>query len=343
MNPEPMRLNYSQVIAAIQRENQNQQDRGSLRNHQCHARFLFHAQPTSKVVLLFHGFTAGPYQWARIDQELFQAGYNVLVPLLPGHGLEGSWDWNSPPPLPLHPSIYQDFALRWLKRSRVFGQQIIVGGLGAGATLAAWLSLTYPQQVDRCLLLAPYWQDSNSVVDLFIRNPSQHQSRDHLSRDASSRKHSSRDYCMWVLPQTVPALFGYGGFASQALQPWLELAEDLLEQAMLQKAPPLLLVTSESDRALNCSSISFFLHQVRQTQSQAWHLSFNRVLDLGYALMTQARGNHYESQLVRLIKQYVKLALDMPQAKPGTCRIMVRVPHQEEVGNSPGVTDSSSN
>jgi alpha-beta hydrolase superfamily lysophospholipase len=38
------------------------------------------------VVVLFHGFTACPQQFFEIAAELNTAGYDVLLPLLPGHG-----------------------------------------------------------------------------------------------------------------------------------------------------------------------------------------------------------------------------------------------------------------
>jgi alpha-beta hydrolase superfamily lysophospholipase len=48
-------------------------------------------QPYKGTILLLHGFTACPQQYFETYQHLNDAGYNVLAPLLPGHGLDFNW------------------------------------------------------------------------------------------------------------------------------------------------------------------------------------------------------------------------------------------------------------
>src|SRR5436853_557798 len=48
----------------------------------------FHQGPAPKgVIVLLHGFSAGTAQWHAYVDELFNRGYDVFVPALPGHGL----------------------------------------------------------------------------------------------------------------------------------------------------------------------------------------------------------------------------------------------------------------
>ncbi len=44
------------------------------------------------VAVLFHGFTACPSQWSQITTLLSERGYEILVPLLPGHGDSLPWE-----------------------------------------------------------------------------------------------------------------------------------------------------------------------------------------------------------------------------------------------------------
>ncbi|WP_353260260.1 alpha/beta hydrolase [Prochlorothrix hollandica] len=286
----PMKFDYSQITQALIEEARAKEAELPLRNEQCRSLFFCHNRPTGKVLLLFHGFTAAPYQFARIAHALFQDGYNVLVPLLPGHGLAGRWNAQNPPPLPTSQGDYQDFAVRWLKRSRVLGRQLIVGGIGSGGTLATWLSLAYPSQIDRSLLLAPYWPDSQGTIDLFAQ--------------------AQQQYYRWITPRKAIPLPCYSGFSQRSLELFFELGETVLSQASQGQSPPALLVTSESDRAIGNSLGQPFLERLHRCQSSIWHLKFNRVLDLAHATMMQLEENNYETQLIKLVKHFTRLDLE---------------------------------
>jgi len=56
-----------------------------------------------------------------------------------------------PASLPGDPETYQQFGLYWLQQAG-FGETSL-GGL-SGGTLAAWLALERPQQIDRALVFA---------------------------------------------------------------------------------------------------------------------------------------------------------------------------------------------
>ena len=53
----------------------------------CTSQLLIHADnKAQKSVVLFHGITACPSQFKAFGQQLFDAGYNVYIPLAPYHG-----------------------------------------------------------------------------------------------------------------------------------------------------------------------------------------------------------------------------------------------------------------
>ena len=47
---------------------------------------LEHAAATPLAVVLFHGLTNSPAQYAQLAPDLYNSGVNVLVPRLPDHG-----------------------------------------------------------------------------------------------------------------------------------------------------------------------------------------------------------------------------------------------------------------
>ena len=48
---------------------------------------LTHGHRAEKVVVLFHGYSSSPQQFRLLGERFFETGYNVLIPLLPHHGM----------------------------------------------------------------------------------------------------------------------------------------------------------------------------------------------------------------------------------------------------------------
>jgi alpha-beta hydrolase superfamily lysophospholipase len=192
-----------------------------LKNEACRSLFFLHPQPTAKVCLFFHGFTAAPYQFQPLAEVLFKSGYNVLIPLLPGHGIAGHWNSRNPPPLPTQVQPYQDFAHNWLKTSQDFGEKVIIGGLSGGGTLAAWLALEYAKEIHKALLFSPYLSTSDSLLDFFIQ--------------------ILPIYLNWGKKEDSGNL-GYKGFKMPGLEVFADLGQDILKQAQNRKLPSMFIV-----------------------------------------------------------------------------------------------------
>jgi alpha-beta hydrolase superfamily lysophospholipase len=158
-------IDYTVITTAIVEQVRHEEAMLPLKNAQCRSRFFFHSHPTSTVCLFFHGFTAGPYQFEPLGQACFEAGYNVLIPRLPGHGQAGEWNRHQPPPLPTQTRVYQHAVAEWIGIAKMLGDRVVVGGLSTGGTLAAWAALTYPKLVDRALLFAPFLGHKFQFVD----------------------------------------------------------------------------------------------------------------------------------------------------------------------------------
>lgn len=113
------------------------------------------------VVLMLHGFTAGPWQYEFLAQRLSQAGLHCYAARLPGHGaqtIDGRGD-SSLLPQSQQSAAYTSFALQAFEDiTQVSGNlelPIFIVGFSAGAAVAVELLNRFAKQVSRALLIAP--------------------------------------------------------------------------------------------------------------------------------------------------------------------------------------------
>jgi pimeloyl-ACP methyl ester carboxylesterase len=263
-----------------------------LKNQACRSKFFIHPHLTSKVCLFLHGFTAGPYQFEPLGKAFFQAGYNVLIPLQPGHGRLGDWNRLNPPPLPTDIRIYQQFVIEWLEIAKTLGQQVVVGGLSTGGTLAAWLALEYPQQIECALLFTPYLGSRQFITDWLIK--------------------ILPIYFEWF-NKDAPGNFGYDGFCFRALRIFLELGEKLLKQVPIHCSAPILMVCSEADKAVSRSKQQDFFKMLLKQQPKSWYYCFDDTLHIQHRMMTRLEDNDYEELVISLAKAFVNSDLTWVQ------------------------------
>jgi alpha-beta hydrolase superfamily lysophospholipase len=112
---------------------------------------LTHGYRTPRVVVLFHGLTDSPLQYAPLAQRLFEEGDNVFVPRLPHHAERAG---NVKSLSRLTAQELRDLGDQSVDIARGLGDTIIVSGLSAGGTVAAWVG-QYRSEVHRVVLVAP--------------------------------------------------------------------------------------------------------------------------------------------------------------------------------------------
>jgi carboxylesterase len=115
---------------------------------------LSHGHRTARAVVLFHGFTDSPKQFADLAESLYRAGDNVLVPRLPHHAERGR-------------TVSELARLTATELCRVadesvdiasgLGDSVIVAGLSVGGTMAAWTAEHRPE-VKRAVVIAPAFE-----------------------------------------------------------------------------------------------------------------------------------------------------------------------------------------
>lgn len=283
---------YTERVAAIAQTTTATENKLPLLNEDCRSRFLLHPEARDRVCLFLHGFTAGPYQFIPMAQVFFKAGYNVLIPRLPGHGQAGTWGKGSPPPLPTDAAVYLEFALHWFEQARQLGRELIVGGLSGGGTLAAWLGLEKTAAIYRTLLFAPYLSSRNRLVDLIVKNSGSYYAWDSASPTSPN--------------QPKPAKGGYHGFALPALRVFLNLGSEILQRVKSDPIAPLFILSTKNDVAVSIDDHRVLVEAALAHQPIAWHHCFDQSLGIPHTMLTTAEGNHWQNLLIVMTKAFVE-------------------------------------
>ena len=104
-------------------------------NPECRSIVIDSGRKEARSVVLLHGFTSCPAQWATIAKAYAAAGYNVVVPRLPGHGYA---DRLTTAPSDVTPQQLADTTDETIDLAAQLGDRVTVVGLSAGGSLAAW-------------------------------------------------------------------------------------------------------------------------------------------------------------------------------------------------------------
>lgn len=175
----------------------------------CVSTLLTHGAPTERAVVLFHGFTNCPRQFAQLADLLFAQGFNVYIPRLPRHGLLDKYT------TALEALTVDELtaaASAAINVARQLGAGVNALGISVGATLVAWVAQT--QRIDRAVAIAPFFSVARvpSVIEPALRAV--------LGRAPNLE--------LWWDPRakgSVGPPHGYPRFATHALARCLQLGE----------------------------------------------------------------------------------------------------------------------
>jgi len=112
---------------------------------------MTHGDRTPHTFVLLHGFTNSPSQFEELGARLFAAGDNVYIPRLPRHAEREA-------PVRALSRVKADeltmFADSVVDVARGLGDSVVVVGLSAGGSIAAWIA-QWRGEVLRSVLIAP--------------------------------------------------------------------------------------------------------------------------------------------------------------------------------------------
>lgn len=120
-------------------------------NPVCRTLLLSHGQKSERALVLFHGLTNCPRQWAQFAALAHERGFNVYVPRAPYHGLA---DRMTTDLARLTTNDLRDFAEESVTVAQGLGERVAVLGFSMGGVLATWVA-QHRADVDRAVILSP--------------------------------------------------------------------------------------------------------------------------------------------------------------------------------------------
>lgn len=210
----------------------------------CESQKYLHDKKVARSVVLFHGITACPKQYAELAKTFYDADYNVYVPLAPEHGTTEN------------PQAISDITLAQLTKyvgdsysiGAALGDSVGFVGISGGADLATW-GAQYIDTVSTLLVISPFYE---------------------VSLQASPR---------WQKPLLL-TLYGMNlapdritqGFSVRALAKYLTLVENYRTDLTAPGLKHVAVVTSENDAQIDLNQA----HLIPQTLAQHSKASFQQ-------------------------------------------------------------------
>jgi pimeloyl-ACP methyl ester carboxylesterase/heat shock protein HslJ len=149
-SPDPA-VSYEDALGRVL-EIQSQEKANPEINPTCYTRLLTHDQKVERAIVLLHGFTSCPEQFAQLGEEFYQRGYNVYIPRMPGHGYS---DRLGEALKGITPERMADFAMSSVDVVQGLGEHVTVSGLSGGGALTVWLAQER-QDIDLAAPMAPF-------------------------------------------------------------------------------------------------------------------------------------------------------------------------------------------
>ena len=114
------------------------------------------AEPKGTVVM-FHGFTAGPWQYKEMAEQLHDEGYNVYAPRMPGHGLvdESGMPWRKDIPDAGEGAVWNEFIDETIDDAEGLGSPVYTVGLSGGGGVALQSAKRH-EEVKGVAAMAPF-------------------------------------------------------------------------------------------------------------------------------------------------------------------------------------------
>ncbi|MEB3328980.1 MAG: alpha/beta fold hydrolase [Candidatus Sericytochromatia bacterium] len=134
------------------------------------SRLLLHPDRAPRgTLVMYHGFTAGTWQYDLLAGQAFRQGYNVFVPRMPGHGLQTPTGDEDPSGLLRGGAWrqYQAFGDETVALARALGGPLAVLGLSVGGNVALDVAERHPD-IANVVAYAPFlWPIHERVGRLF--------------------------------------------------------------------------------------------------------------------------------------------------------------------------------
>ena len=146
--------NYDQAVEQFEAQTS---DEPGVVYEPCESQLLTHGESTDVVVVLFHGLTNCPLQFAEFGEQLFKEGANVLILRAPYHAIAdsgGDGVGSVSNVASLEASDLRDYADDAVDIATGLGDEVQVLGLSMGGVVASWVGQNR-EDVDLAVAVAP--------------------------------------------------------------------------------------------------------------------------------------------------------------------------------------------
>jgi esterase/lipase len=120
-------------------------------------RLYLHPTPAPKgTLVMYHGYTAGTWQFDILAKQAYEDGYNVVIPRLPGHGLKDKNGKEDPSQLLTAKNWhdYETFGDKTYEMAKALGGPVSTLGLSVGGNIA--LHVAEHHEVGKVVAYAPF-------------------------------------------------------------------------------------------------------------------------------------------------------------------------------------------
>lgn len=249
-HPQPI-TSYEEAVARV--KSLQEEDNKDLARDVCITKLLDHGLQTEHVIVLLHGFTTCPEQFHELGKQYFQAGYNVLIPRMPYHGLS---DRLTNALIHLTAENLASFGDQILDIAHGLGKKVTLMGISGSGTLICWLA-QHRADLDFAVSIAP-------LFGLAFIPPA-------LTKFFERLVLFLPNFYLWWDPRTkaknpYSIYYAYPGYPSRALVEILRLA--MVTRAQAEISPPradkIVVVINESEPAVSNTEIRKLLMSWKQ-------------------------------------------------------------------------------
>jgi esterase/lipase len=117
----------------------------------CHTQFMTHGSKTRRAIVFAHGYTTCPIQFVELGKRFYDLGYNVLIPLVPHHGLA---DRMTDEQSQLTAEELATYASQVVDIAQGLGDHVVMAGISQGGVVTGWVAQNR-KDVDLAVLIAP--------------------------------------------------------------------------------------------------------------------------------------------------------------------------------------------
>lgn len=230
----------------------------------CTPKLLDHGEKKTHSIVLIHGVSDSPFSVTAIGKKFYEMGFNVLLPLLPGHGIKD-------PTKAMAAMTDQTLLTQWKKsveyavaEAAKMGHQVSIGGLSTGGALSTHYLINHPDKIQGGLFIFSAALDFGDFREILVRKDSMFLEMIKKFRDKFKEK--ERGSFVGNKP------YGYSWVPSESSERLSELILEI-EQKYPTKSQryndikqPVFAVHSECDEAAGIDEVQLLINNHSQKQ-----------------------------------------------------------------------------